>query len=148
MLCFDVQQHNRKLASTKVEAGSSNSAASKFILHYINHAAVCGWIPDKCSQFIRSSTICTAAEDPLTRLEHSQYVVKLNVRNVSVLAAPWELHVQNVPSFHCCVDASRRRRLISCITHGVSACRVCKLVFCTQPPSIWNCYEVAKGRLA
>lgn len=26
----------------------------------------------------RPSTICTAAEDPLTRLEHSQYVVKLN----------------------------------------------------------------------
>lgn len=72
-------QQYRQLACTKVKTGSRNSAASKFILHYITHAAVCGWIPDKRLQFIHFSTICTPAEDLLTRLEHSQYVVKLNV---------------------------------------------------------------------
>lgn len=79
--CCDVPQYetDSSPAPRCGQAGrSSNNPASKFIPHYINHAAVCGWIPDKLSQLIRSSTICTAAEDPLTGLEHSQYVVKLN----------------------------------------------------------------------
>merc|ERR1712035_33355 len=46
------------------------STPSKFISYYTNRAAVCGKIPDKLSQFIPCSTICTAVEASLTRRVH------------------------------------------------------------------------------
>lgn len=65
-------------------------------------------------------------------------------RNVSVLAAPWELHVQNVPSFHCSVEASSRS------THFLhyacsSIVQSVQLLLVSGEHLEWNCYEGVKG---
>lgn len=44
--------------------------AELYLSHHTKPAAVCGKIPDKPSQFILCSTICTAVEASLTRLVH------------------------------------------------------------------------------